>query len=251
MKQVKLTVINNGTIADNVVRTVLEGDVSAITKPGQFINLRVGDNFLRRPISVCDVDTASHTVTILYKIVGKGTEQMASWKHGEETDVLTGLGNGFDISKAGDAPLLIGGGIGSAPMMMLARCLIEDGVRPTVVLGFNTAGEIILREDLYDLGCDVFVATADGSFGYKGFVTGLVEDPSALGIEYSYFYACGPSPMLHAVYKATRVEGELSFEERMGCGFGACMGCSIQTRNGSRRVCKDGPVFLKSELLWE
>ena len=166
--------------------------------------------------------------------------------------MLTGLGNGFDIRFAGDAPLLIGGGIGSAPMMMLAKQLISDGVRPTALLGFRGKQDMILQGDLYEIGCDVYVATEDGSYGRKGFVTDLMEDLKQQGLEFSYFYACGPSPMLHAVYRASgNLDGQLSFEERMGCGFGACMGCSLETKNGPKRVCKDGPVFLKSELNWD
>ena len=295
MKQVQLTVKSNIEIADNVFCLNLEGDVGAITTPGQFINIRIGEKFLRRPISVCDVDTVvtgtkriekeaaeafgaslyntpetwsvnqtgkvniiqtipsvEGTVTILYKVVGEGTRLLSECRKDEVLDVLTGLGNGFDISLAGDAPLLIGGGIGSAPMMMLAKQLISDGVRPTVVLGFRSKSDMILYNDLYEIGCDVYAATEDGSFGVKGFVTDQIKALEDQGMQFSYFYACGPTPMLKAVFRATgTMEGQLSFEERMGCGFGACMGCSFETKNGPKRVCKDGPVFLKSELLWE
>ena len=303
MKQVQLRIRSNAKIADNVFRMEMEGDVGAITTPGQFINIRVEDGFLRRPISVCDVDTVvtgtkriekeaaeafgtslyntpqmwddlyqknatgpvhgngtciapenavDGTVTILYKVVGSGTKTLAACRQGEMLDVLTGLGNGFDIRKAGDAPLLIGGGIGSAPMLMLAKQLINDGVRPTVVLGFRGASDMILQGDLYEIGCDVFVATEDGSSGMKGFVTDQIRTLREQGMEFSHFFACGPSPMLKAVYRDTPgLEGQLSFEERMGCGFGACMGCSMETKNGPKRVCKDGPVFMKSELLWD
>ena len=300
MKQVNLTVKSNVEIADNVFSMELEGDVGAITAPGQFINIRIGGKFLRRPISVCDVDTVmtgtkriekeaaeafgaslyntpemwesggkadalsgqqesrenapviEGTVTILYKVVGEGTKALSACRRGEILDVLTGLGNGFDIRLAGDAPLLIGGGIGSAPMLMLAKQLIHDGVRPTVVLGFKGSSDRILEGDLYEIGCDVFVATEDGSAGMKGFVTDRIKALREQGMEFSYFYACGPSPMLKAVYRGTPgLGGQLSFEERMGCGFGACMGCSLETKNGPKRVCKDGPVFMKSELLWD
>ena len=340
MKQVQLRIQSNVEIADNVFCMVMEGDVGAITAPGQFINIRIGGKFLRRPISVCDVDTVATgtkriekeaaeafgsslyntpetwnrgrggdtlsqsgsskealtagitdlkdvpadgdadrstaasgsgdsaqlqndcifreippvegTVTILYKVVGEGTKALAACRRDEVLDVLTGLGNGFDIRFAGDAPLLIGGGIGSAPMMMLAKQLISDGVRPTALLGFRGKQDMILQGDLYEIGCDVYVATEDGSYGRKGFVTDLMEDLKQQGLEFSYFYACGPSPMLHAVYRASgNLDGQLSFEERMGCGFGACMGCSLETKNGPKRVCKDGPVFLKSELNWD
>ena len=287
MKQVQLTVKSNIEIADNVFCLNLEGDVGAITTPGQFINIRIGGKFLRRPISVCDVDTVvtgtkriekeaaeafgaslynipetwdpksgekktEGTVTILYKVVGEGTKILSECRKDEVLDVLTGLGNGFDISLAGDAPLLIGGGIGSAPMMMLAKQLIADGVRPTVVLGFRSKADMILYNDLYEIGCDVYAATEDGSFGIRGFVTDQMKAFKEQGMEFSYFYACGPTPMLKAVYRATgTLEGQISFEERMGCGFGACMGCSFETKAGPKRVCKDGPVFLKSELLWD
>ncbi|MBQ7174587.1 MAG: dihydroorotate dehydrogenase electron transfer subunit [Lachnospiraceae bacterium] len=294
MKQVQLRIRSNAEIADNVFRMEMEGDVSAITTPGQFINIRVEGGFLRRPISVCDVDTVvtgtkriekeaaeafgtslyntpqmwdsvvkekagtcqenvvEGTVTILYKTVGAGTKALAGRGQGEVLDVLTGLGNGFDIRKAGDAPLLVGGGIGSAPMLMLAKQLINDGVRPTVVLGFRSVSDMILQGDLYEIGCDVYVATEDGSSGMKGFVTDQIRALREQGMEFSQFFACGPSPMLKAVYRDTQgLEGQLSFEERMGCGFGACMGCSMETKNGPKRVCKDGPVFMKSELLWD
>ncbi|MBQ9421750.1 MAG: dihydroorotate dehydrogenase electron transfer subunit [Lachnospiraceae bacterium] len=290
MKQVNLTVKRNTPVADNVIAMTLEGDVGAIRCPGEFINIKVDGGFLRRPISVCDVDTVSTgtkriekeaqeafgvslynapeiggdeerevqgSVTILYKVVGKGTEILAKCQKGDVLDVLTGLGNGFDIRNAGDAPWLIGGGIGSAPMMMLAKQLIEDGVRPTVLLGFRTEAEMFLHHDLYEIGCDVFVATEDGSYGRKGFVTDLIRD-KAESLYCSYIYACGPGAMLKAVKGCIRETWpeetpgtELSLEERMGCGFGACMGCSIMTVNGPKRVCKDGPVFKAEELVWE
>ncbi len=336
MKQVTLTIQENTRIAGNVWKMSLYGDVSAITKPGQFINLALPGHFLRRPISVCDVvfgessikanesednqsgkqsflerlENESHlvkealrksrsegtpeedfckdcgilefwndgaefgTVTILYKIAGKGTAEMTEMPAGTKLDVLTGLGNGFDISRVreGQTALLLGGGIGSAPMLMLTKQLKSRGVNVHAVLGFNTAEEIILAEELHEAGAEVTVMTADGSgidsesadsngisnsnsnsisnniSIFKGFAT---EAPIVQSGSYDFFYACGPMPMLKAVYRACPGEGELSFEERMGCGFGACMGCSMQTASGPKRVCKDGPVFLRSELLWE
>ena len=243
MKQVLLKIAENRPIAEGVMRMRLEGDVSAITVPGQFINIKLDGFFLRRPISVCDWDESS--VTILYKILGRGTEAMAQMTQGT-LDVLTGLGNGFNAAAACQKPLLIGGGIGSAPMMGLARCLLAKGIRPRVILGFNSRDEIFCEEEFKALGCDVTVTTADGSYGVRGFVTEAMKDA-----DYDYFFTCGPEPMLKAVYRASKTSGQLSFEERMGCGFGACMGCSCETVTGYKRICKDGPVLEKEELLWE
>ncbi len=243
MKQVFLKITENRPIAEGVMRMRLEGDVSAITVPGQFINIKLDGFFLRRPISVCDWDESS--VTILYKIMGRGTAVLAAMSHGT-LDVLTGLGNGFDAAADGKKPLLIGGGIGSAPMVGLAKALIQKGIRPRVILGFNTKDEIFYEEEFKALGCDVAVTTADGSYGISGFVTEAMKDA-----DYDYFFTCGPEPMLKAVFKAAKTTGQLSFEERMGCGFGACMGCSCETVAGPKRICKEGPVLRKEELLWE
>ena len=243
MKQGIFQITENVHLTDNVLRMRLKGDVSDITACGQFINIKLDGLYLRRPISVCDVD--SDTVTIVYKVVGRGTEQMSQLTEGK-LDVLTGLGNGYDLSKSGDTPLLIGGGVGVPPLYLLAKRLIAEGKRVSVILGFNTKEEIFLEDEFKALGADVTVATADGSYGVKGFVTNAME-----GKDYTYFYTCGPEPMLKAVYTASKTSGQFSFEERMGCGFGACMGCSCKTVTGYKRICKDGPVLCKEEILWE
>ena len=243
MKQSIFTILENTALTRDVYRMVLEGDTSAITASGQFVNMQLSGKFLRRPISVCDWD--STTLTIVYKVVGHGTEQMSTMGPGERLDILTGLGNGYDLSLAGDRPVLIGGGVGVPPMYGAAKRLAEQGIKASVILGFNTASEIFYEEAFKALGCDVTVTTVDGSYGVKGFVT------NALPENYTYFYTCGPEPMLKAVYKATSTSGQMSFEERMGCGFGACMGCSCKTITGYKRICKEGPVMKKEEILWE
>ena len=224
---------------------VLAGDTSAITAAGQFINIKLEGHFLRRPISVNDVN--DEEVTIIYKVLGRGTEEMTQLPAGTELDILTGLGNGYSLAEAGDRPLLIGGGVGIPPMYNLAkRLLAEDPARKVqVVLGFNTENEMFCVDEFRALGCDVIIATADGSHGIKGFVTDAIAD-----LDYSYFYTCGPEPMLRALHRATKTDGQMSFEERMGCGFGACMGCSCKTLTGYKRICKEGPVLRKEEVLW-
>ena len=232
MKQGLFQIIENIPLTDSVMRMRLEGDVSDITCPGQFINIKLDGLYMRRPISVYDRDDTS--VTIIYKVVGKGTEQMRQMEPGETLDVLTGLGNGYDLSVSGDRPLLLGGGVGVPPMYMLAKELIAEGKKVSVVLGFNTQKEIFCEEEFRALGADVTVTTADGSYGVKGFVTDAMKE-----MDYTYFYTCGPEPMLRAVYKTGVTGGQFSFEERMGCGFGACMGCSCKTITGYKRICKD------------
>ena len=244
MKQDLYRITENTPLTDTVYKMVLEGDVSEITCPGQFINIKLEGKYLRRPISVCDVDASS--VTIIYKVVGAGTEQMSKMPVGAELDVLTGLGNGYNTDKAGEKPLLLGGGVGVPPLYMLAKELINKGKKVSVVLGFNTQNEIFYEQEFKDLGAEVFVTTVDGSYGLKGFVTDAMKD-----IDYSYFYTCGPEPMLKAIYNTAKISGQFSFEERMGCGFGACMGCSCKTITGYKRICKDGPVLEKEEILWE
>ncbi len=244
MKQSIYKVIENTPLTSTVFKMVLEGDVSDIKNSGEFINIKLEGKYLRRPISVCDVDAT--TVTIVYKVVGAGTEQMSKMPVGIELDVLVGLGNGYDLSLSGDMPLLLGGGVGVPPLYNLAKRLINSGKKVTVILGFNTKDEIFYEQEFKDLGAEVFVTTADGTYGIKGFVTDAMKD-----IEYSYFYTCGPEPMLKAIYKASATSGQMSFEERMGCGFGACMGCSCKTLTGYKRICKDGPVMKKEEILWE
>ena len=243
MKQSLFTVAYNRALADNVYKMVLSGDTSAITAPGQFVNIRLDGLFLRRPISVCDHD--GNTLTIIYKVVGKGTEAMSEMAPGARLDILTGLGNGYDLSPAGSSPVLLGGGVGVPPMYLLAKKLLAQGKAVSVVLGFNTKNEVFYEDEFKALGCQVQVTTVDGSYGKKGFVT------DALPQQYSYFYACGPEPMLKAVCKATHTSGQLSFEERMGFGFGACMGCSCKTITGYKRICKEGPVLQKEEIAWE
>lgn len=244
MKQGIFKIIENTPLTESVYKMVLSGDTSAITECGQFINIKLAGKYLRRPISVCDCDGG--TVTILYKVVGGGTEQMAQMMVGETLDVLTGLGNGYDTSLSGNSPVLVGGGVGVPPLYMLAKKLIREGKTVSVILGFNTKNEIFYEDEFKALGATVYVTTVDGSYGTKGFVTDALKD-----IDYSYFYSCGPEPMLKALYKASNTSGQLSFEERMGCGFGACMGCSCKTITGYKRICKDGPIMLKEEILWE
>ena len=242
MKQSIFTIISNEALTQDVYKMVLSGDTSHVTNCGQFVNIQLTGKFLRRPISVCDYD--AETLTIIYKVVGKGTEAMSAMNPGEKLDILTGLGNGYDISLAGDHPVLLGGGVGVPPMYNLAKKLVAEGKKVSVILGFNTRSEIFYENEFKALGCDVTVTTVDGSYGVKGFVT------DALPVNYTYFYTCGPEPMLKAVYKATSTSGQMSFEERMGCGFGACMGCSCKTLTGYKRICKEGPVMKKEEILW-
>ncbi len=244
MKQLDMTVLSNTSLTKDVFKMVLEGDTSSLSKPGQFVNLKLEGLFLRRPISVCDYD--ENTLTIIYKVVGKGTKQMSEMEKGDVVDILVGLGNGFEPSKSGERPLVIGGGVGVPPMYNLTKKLISEGKNPAVILGFNKADEIFYKEEFEKLGAEVFISTVDGSVGTKGFVTDVIKDLS----DYTYFYTCGPLPMLKAVYDCTITTGELSFEERMGCGFGACMGCSCETKYGNKRICKDGPVLTKEEIIW-
>ena len=244
MKQSIFEILSNEALTSSVYRMTLEGDTSAITAPGQFVNIRLEGKFLRRPISVCDWEEGK--LTLVYKVVGHGTAQMAAMAPGESLDLLTGLGNGYDLSLVGAAPLLVGGGVGVPPMYGLAKHLRAMGKEVQVILGFNTKAEIFYEQEFKDLGCTVTVTTADGSYGVKGFVTDAMKD-----LHYSHFCACGPEPMLKALYEASRTSGQMSFEERMGCGFGACMGCSCKTLTGSKRICKDGPVMKKEEILWD
>ena len=242
MKQSIFEILSNTPLTDSVYKMVLQGDTEAITASGQFVNIRLEGMFLRRPISVCDYDET--TLTIIYKVVGKGTEAMSAMEQGQKLDILTGLGNGYDLSPSGEHPVLLGGGVGVPPMYNLAKKLVAEGKQVSVILGFNTRNEIFYENEFKALGCDVTVTTVDGSYGKKGFVT------DALPENYTYFYTCGPEPMLKAVYRATSTSGQMSFEERMGCGFGACMGCSCKTLTGYKRICKEGPVMKKEEILW-
>ncbi|MGN1118496.1 MAG: dihydroorotate dehydrogenase electron transfer subunit [Acutalibacteraceae bacterium] len=242
MKQGYFEIITNEKIAKSVFKMTLCGDTEGI-RPGQFVNIRLDGFYLRRPISVCDCE--KNKLTIIYKIVGGGTELMSGMLKGEKLDVLTALGNGYDTSLSGDCPVLLGGGVGVPPLYMLAKALVAENKKVSVVLGFNTKDEVFYEDEFKALGCETLVTTADGSYGIKGFVT------DALPESYSYFYTCGPEPMLKAVYKKTKTNGQMSFEERMGCGFGACMGCSCKTLTGNKRICKEGPVMKKEEILWE
>ena len=244
MKQGIFEIVSNRELAPATFEMVLAGDCSAITAPGQFINIQLDGFYLRRPISVCDC--INGRVTIIYKVVGKGTKVMSGMVRGQKLDVLTGLGNGYTLDPSGDRPLLIGGGAGVPPMYWLAKHLIKKGVKPVAILGFNKESELFYVDDFKALGIEVIVCTVDGSVGVKGFVT---DGMKAAG-EYTYTYACGPEPMLKAIYNASDVSGQYSFEERMGCGFGACMGCSCKTKYGNKRICKDGPVLVKEEIIW-
>ena len=243
MKDVRLKLISNRKIAENTYESRLVGDLSDITAAGQFVNIKLDGFYLRRPISVCDV--VGDELTIIYKAVGRGTEMMARAEVGTEWLTLTGLGNGYNLSKSGERPLLIGGGAGVPPMYLLAKKLVALGKTPTVILGFNTKAEVFYKEEFEALGVKVIITTADGSEGISGFVTDAMD-----GIDYSYFYTCGPEPMLKAVYNKSTTSGSFSFEERMGCGFGACMGCSCETKYGNKRICRDGPVLVKEEIIW-
>ncbi len=243
MKNTVFILRENIALTRDVFRMTMLGDTSAITAPGQFVNIRLDGLYLRRPISVYDVEDG--VLKIIYKVVGKGTEQMSRLAPGEKLDVLTGLGNGYDLTLSGDAPLLLGGGVGVPPLYLLAKRLIAQGKKVSCVLGFNTLDEVFGEQAFREIGADVTVTTVDGSYGVKGFVTVALPD------RYSYFYTCGPDPMLKAVYQAAETDGQFSFEERMGCGFGACMGCTCKTVTGYKRICKDGPVLRKEEILWE
>ena len=244
MKQEIYTRLSQRSIAKNTYEMILSGDTSAFTRPGQFLNIKLDGFFLRRPISVCDY--TDKTITIIYKTVGHGTEAMSKLAKGAKLDILTGLGNGFDISECKGTPLLIGGGAGVPPMFHLARCFLEAGVKPSVILGFNTADEVFYEDEFRALGAEVHIATADGSHGVKGFVTDVMKH-----MNYDYFYTCGPMPMFRAIEKIAVTDGEYSFEERMGCGFGACMGCSCKVLTGGyKRICKDGPVLERKEIVW-
>lgn len=244
MNQGLYSVLSNEKIAKDVFKMILSGDTTSITAPGQFVNIKLDGLYLRRPISICDYDDS--TITLIYKVVGQGTEQMSNIAVGAKLDVLVGLGNGFDTTQSGSAPMLIGGGVGVPPMYNLCKALIAKGATPSVILGFNTKEEVFYADEFEKLGVKVFVTTVDGSMGTKGFVT----DAFSLVGEYSYFYTCGPLPMFKAIYNNTATSGQFSFEERMGCGFGACMGCTCKTKYGNKRICKDGPVLVKEEIIW-
>lgn len=243
MKQSIFRITSNKKIARDIFKMTLAGDTSAITAPGQFVNIKLDGFFLRRPISVCDC--VEENLTLIYKTVGHGTEQMSRVAAGDELDLLTGLGNGYNTKKSGDSPLLVGGGVGVPPMYMLCRKLISEGKKVTVVLGFNSKDDVFYEDEFRALGADVHIATADGTYGTKGFVTDVIKN-----LQYTFFYTCGPEPMFRAMHKMMKTPGQYSFEERMGCGFGACMGCSCKTLTGNKRICKEGPVMESEEIIW-
>ena len=236
-------VLENAPLTSQVWKMRLSADTSAITAPGQFVNIRLPGLYLRRPISICDWDEES--LTLIYKVVGKGTDAMTRIKPPHRLDLLVGLGNGYDTTKSGQKPLLLGGGVGVPPLYGLCKALLREGKDVTVILGFNAKEELFYEEEFKALGAKVFVTTVDGSYGEKGFVTDVMKN-----LDYTYFYTCGPSPMFRAIEKTAVTSGQFSFEARMGCGFGACMGCSMETKSGAKRVCKDGPVFEREEILW-
>lgn len=237
------TVISNEKIAKNTYKIILSGNTDG-GRPGQFVNIKIDGFFLRRPISVCDIE--ENTLTLIYKTVGAGTDKLSKTEKGEKLDILAFLGNGYDLSKSGEAPLLIGGGVGVPPLFLLAKKLVKEGKKPTAILGFNSADEIFLKDEFETIGVKTFIATADGSVGTRGFVTDVMKNIGG----YTYFYTCGPEPMLRAVYGESKTDGEFSFEERMGCGFGACVGCTCKTKYGNKRICRDGPVLSKEEIIW-
>ena len=243
MKQSIFRITSNEKIARDIFKMTLAGDTSAITAPGQFVNIKLDGFFLRRPISVCDC--VGENLTLIYKTVGRGTEQMSRMAAGDKLDLLTGLGNGYNTKASGGNPLLVGGGVGVPPMYMLCRKLISEGKNVTVVLGFNSKDDVFYENEFRALGADVHIATADGTYGIKGFVTDVIKD-----MQYTFFYTCGPEPMFRAMHKIMKTPGQYSFEERMGCGFGACMGCSCKTLTGNKRICKEGPVMESEEIIW-
>ena len=243
MKQQIFKITKNEKIAKDVMLMHLSGDTSDLTTPGQFVNIKLEGQFLRRPISVCDYTFDS--LTLIYKIVGAGTEKISKYQTGTDLDILTGLGNGFDTSKSGTTPLLIGGGVGVPPMYNLCKKLLTEGKTPTVILGFNSRDDVFFEKEFKDLGVNVIITTADGSYGIKGFVTDVMKN-----LDYSYFFTCGPEAMFKAIENIAQTSGQYSFEERMGCGFGACMGCSCKTKYGNKRICKDGPVLEREEIIW-
>lgn len=244
MREIIFTVESNINIAKDVYEMILIGDTEQISAPGQFVNIKIDGCFLRRPISVCDYE--ENKLTLVYKTVGEGTYKMSKYQAGKELDILVGLGNGYNTLISGHTPVLIGGGVGVPPMYKLCLELISQGKKPTVILGFNSKCDVFYEEKFKAAGAEVIVATADGSYGIKGFVTDALE-----GVDYSFFYTCGPEPMFRALRKVLKTKGQYSFEERMGCGFGACMGCSCKTITGNKRICKEGPVMESEDIIWE
>ena len=244
MKKQNYTIAENRLIAADTYKLVLVGEGNV---DGEFVHIDIPGYYLRRPFSVCDTD--ANGLTLLYKTVGEGTRKLAALPEGTELSVLTGLGRGFDEKACRKKALLVGGGLGAAPLFPLAKRLKAEGKEVTVILGFNKADEIVLEKAFKALCDRLVLATLDGSVGTKGFVTDAIKG-MADNNGYDYFYTCGPMVMMKAVCQLLKGPGEASLEERMGCGAGFCYGCSIQTKNGPRRVCKDGPVFKKEDILW-
>ena len=242
MEQRFFQIKSNRGLTKDVYELKLEGDTSSITASGQFVNIKIDGEFLRRPISVCDY--SENKLTLLYKVVGKGTEKLSKMKEGT-LDILVGLGNGYNLEKSGEEPLLIGGGVGIPPLYNLSKKLLSQGKKVSVILGFNNKEEIFYQKEFEDLGVKVYISTVDGSLGTKGFVTDIMKK-----LSYSYFYTCGPMPMFISIEKVAKTSGQYSFEERMGCGFGACMGCSCKTKYKNKRICVDGPVLEREEIIW-
>ena len=244
----KFTIKEQRQLTSNVYFMRLVGDTTGITKTGQFVQIQLPGFYLRRPISINDWTCGENgTLDLIYKVVGHGTESMKLLPDGTELDLLLGLGNGYNIDGDEQKPLLIGGGVGVPPLYALCKALIKQGKKPSVVLGFNTASEVFWKDEFEALGVPVTVTTVDGSMGVKGFVT------AAMTGDFDYVYTCGPEPMFKAVYKVLDekgLSGQFSFEERMACGFGVCMGCSCKTKYGNKRICKDGPVLVKEEIIW-
>lgn len=241
-----MEIVKIENIADNVYEMTLKGaGAKYITKPGQFINIKINDSlqpYLRRPMSISDYD--DQTIIIVFKVVGLGTEILKNKAIGEKLDCLIGLGNGFEINE-GDA-LLVGGGLGTPPLYNLGKKLHKKGIKVTTVLGFNSKKDIFYVDKFKEFG-DVFVATMDGSVGTKGTVVDVIKQAN---LTFDYYYTCGPEPMLDAMVINYPNNGQLSFEARMGCGFGACMGCSCKVKTKPyKRICVEGPVLLSEEVI--
>ena len=243
MKQGIFEITENTKIAKDVFKMRLAGDTSGITGAGQFVNIKIDGFFLRRPISVCDFN--ENELLIIYKVVGKGTDRMSGLEAGQKLDLLTGLGNGYDLTVKTDKPVLIGGGVGVPPLYKLAKELKKQGKKVSVILGFNSKEEIFFEKEFKEIADRVLVCTADGTYGVKGFVTDALCD-----VDYDYFFTCGPEPMFRVLEKTVKPSGQFSFEQRMGCGFGACMGCTCKTLTGNKRICREGPVLFREEIIW-
>lgn len=245
MKQGLFQIYSNTQVADKVYLMRLLGDTSGFFCPGQFADVALDGRFLRRPFAATEWD--SEGFSLIYKVVGQGTEQMTGLCNGDTLDILTGLGNGFDTSLCRYSALIVCGGLGASPVFSLARQLVSEGRKVTVIMGFNKASDVFFVKEFESLGATVAVATMDGSVGIKGLVTDAID---ALKPEFDCFYTCGPKVMMKAVCEKLQAPGQASLEERMGCGCGICYGCTCNTTKGARRVCADGPVFDKEDIIW-